>query len=258
MFVGERSEFILFLLVFARISGAILLNPVLGRKNIPVLVKVGISLATSLCVFPSLESAETGIDTTFQFIFAVLKELFIGYSISYIMQLVMSYILTAGEMIDMQLGLSMSKIYDPSSNLSMALSGTIYNLLFTMLFFLADGHLTLIRLICETCRIFKVGIGFINFEAAGYIVLIFGDILLLSAKLALPIIAAELLTEAGFGYLMRSVPQINMFMMGLQIKLGVGLLVLLISIPTVLKLMDSSMTYMFEKINIGISNLLTQ
>jgi flagellar biosynthetic protein FliR len=257
MFDGIKNDYILFILVFTRICGAILFNPLLGRKNVPAIIKVGLSFAISICVFPSLDRTNTDIDTMIEFVFAILKELFVGYAIGFIMQLVMSFVLTAGESIDMQLGLGMSKIYDPASNLSMALSGTVYNLLLTVIFFMSNGHLTFIRLLCGTCKLFKVGNGFINPEAGGYIVLIFGDILLLSLKLAMPIIAVEFLTEAGFGFLMRSVPHLNIFSVGLQIKLAIGFLMLFMSLPVASKLLDYSITYMFEKIESSIGYMLT-
>jgi flagellar biosynthetic protein FliR len=251
------KDYIILLLVFARITGAILFNPLLGRKNIPAMARVGLSIALTLCVFPLLDRPDTGIDTAFEFIFAALKELFVGFTIGFIMQLVMSAVFTAGESVDMQLGTGMSKIYDPSSNISMALSGTIYNLVLTMLFFLSNGHLTLIRLIFRSCMLFPVGVGFINFDGGRQIVLIFGDILLLALKIAMPIIAAELLAEAGLGILMRSVSHINIFSIGLHIRLVVGFAILVMSLPTVSRLLDNSVTYMFEKINTGIEAMLT-
>lgn len=257
MFDGNQNSYILFLLVFTRILSAILFNPLLGRRNVPVIAKVGLSIAICICVFPNLDKTGTGIDTFLKFAFAVLKEMFVGYTIGYIMQLVMSVVFNAGETVDMQLGLGMSKIYDPSSNISMALSGTIYNILLTLIFFLSNGHLTLIKIFTESCRLFVVGNGFINPAAGKYIVLIFGDILLLSLKLAMPIIAVELLTEIGFGFLMRSVPHLNIFSAGLQIKLAVGFLMLVLSLPVVSRLLDYSITYTFERIQSGIGYMLT-
>lgn len=249
--------FIIFLLVFARITGAIVFNPLLGRKNIPAIVRVGLSIALTLCVYPLLDRTDTGIDTTFEFVFAVLKELFVGFTTGYIMQLVIASVFTAGESVDMQLGIGMSKIYDPSSNIAMALSGTIYNLVMTVLFFSSNGHLTLIRLICRSCLLFPVGVGFINFDAGKYIVPVFGDMLLLALKIAMPIIAAELLTEAGLGILMRSVSHINIFSIGLHLRLVVGFIILVLSLPAVSRLLDNSITYMFDKINTGIEAMLT-
>jgi flagellar biosynthetic protein FliR len=251
-----NSNYILFLLVFTRISGAVLFNPFLGRKNVPVITKIGLSLIIAIGVFPSLGYTSTGIDSFVVFVFVIFKELLVGFTTGFLMQLAMSSVLIAGETVDMQLGLGMSKIYDPASNISMALTGTIYNLLFTLVFFLSNGHLTLIRLLVETCRLFKVGSGFINPEAGGYIVLIFGDILLLSLKLAMPVIAVELLTEAGLGFLMRSVSHINIFSVSLQIKLALGLFMVILALPVTSKVLDFSITYMFDKIKNSLSNML--
>ncbi len=257
MFDSIHNDFILLLLVFARISGAVLLNPLLGRRNVPAIAKVGLSIALTLCVFPLIDKTDLGIDKAFVFIIVALKELFVGFAIGFIMQLVTSSVIVAGEISDIQIGIGMGKLYDPSSNISMALTGTLYNIMLTLIFFASNGHLTLIRLICESCKLFPVGVGLIDFGMGKYMALIFGDMLLLSLKLAIPVIAAILLTEAGLGFLMRSVPQMHIFALGLQLKLAVGFVILLATLPVISRVLDSSITNMFESISRGIEYMLT-
>ncbi|NCA67963.1 MAG: type III secretion protein, partial [Clostridia bacterium] len=109
----------------------------------------------------------------------------------------------------------------------------------------------------ESCELFPVGNEFINFNAGSYVVLIFGDVLILALKMAIPIIAVALLTEAGMGFMMRAVPHLNVFAVGLQVKLAVGLIVVILVLPVTSKLLDSSMTYMFKRIADGINIFLS-
>ena len=107
MFDSIHNDFILLLLVFARISGAVLLNPLLGRRNVPAIAKVGLSIALTLCVFPLIDKTDLGIDKAFVFIIVALKELFVGFAIGFIMQLVTSSVIVAGEISDIQIGIGM-------------------------------------------------------------------------------------------------------------------------------------------------------
>ena len=141
------QNYTLFLLVFIRLSGAILFNPILGRKNIPANIKVGLAFLCALLVTGTLGIGEVMIGDWMTFALVCAKELIIGFASGFVMNLLLSVAIVAGEMMDLQLGVSMSKIYDPQSNISMPLSGTLLNLLMIMTFFLSNGHLTLIRII---------------------------------------------------------------------------------------------------------------
>lgn len=247
----------LFLLVLTRISGAILFNPFLGKKNIPAIAKIGLSLVITVGITPSLLELSPKIDSAVVFIVVIIKELLVGLGMGMLMQVFSSVVFIAGESVDLQLGIGMGRIYDPQSNVSMSATGSIYNILFTLLFFASNGHLTLIKIVIETFKICPPGSDIFNFKAGSYVFLLFGDVIILAIKLALPVIAIELLTEAGLGVLMRIVPQINVFSVGLQVKLAVGFTVVLLTLPLVSRILDNSITSMFEKVEEGIRLMLT-
>ena len=256
--LGSLNEnYIVFLLAATRMSGLFIFNPIFGRKNVPAILKVGLSLIIALGLLPALPAANPQIDSLLIFSLIVFKEMLVGFAIGMMMNMFISALLIAGESIDMQLGLGMGKIYDPLTSTSMALTGTVYNILFTLMFFISNGHLTVIRIVARSCELFPLGKDIFNFEAGGYIVLIFGDVLILALKLAIPIIAIELITEVGLGILMRLVQQINVFVIGLQVRLAVGLVVVVLTLPIVSRILDSSMTLMFERIEKGISRILS-
>ena len=252
-----NDTYITALFVIMRISGAILFNPFLGRRNVPAIAKMGLAIAVGIGILPSLPAQVHNIDSIIVFSLIAFKEFFIGFVTGFIMQMAMSMISIAGEIIDLQLGLGMGKIYDAQTGSSMAITGTVYNLYFMLLFFLANGHLTIIKLITESCELFPVGSEFLNLNAGGSIVLIFGYVLTLAVKLALPITAAMMLTEAGFGFMMRSVPGINIFAVGLQLKLGIGLLLTVATMPFTSKLMDNMLGTMFLQIKDALIQLLS-
>ena len=244
----QFDSYLLFLLVFTRMTGALLFHPLLGRRNVPTIVKIGLALLTALVVTPMLPVRVPEFGSTLSFMLCLMKEMLIGYTIGFITNLFVSWVLTAGEIMDMQMGLGMSKLYDPQSNVSMPISGTLFNIMITLIFFTSNGHLTLIRIVSESCRLFPPGPGLVDFQAGSTIGLLLGDLILLALKLAMPVFAIELLSEAGLGVLMRLVPQINVFVVGLQIKLVVGIAIIILALPAISRLMDSSLVMLYEKL----------
>ncbi len=239
------DNYLLLLMVFTRMSGMLLFNPLLGKKNVPAFIKMGLALCIAVIITPTLSGKTMAFTNTMSFLLAAGKELFIGFCVSYLLSMFLSSALMAGELIDMQLGVGMSRIYDPQSNVSMPLSGTIYNIMFSLMFFISNGHLTLIKIIALSFNILPPGPGLINLESGGTVILLFANFLVLAVKMAIPIMTIELLCEAGMGVLMRTVPQINVFVIGLQLKLLVGLFIIILLLPGTSTMIDAATDHLF-------------
>ncbi len=224
------ANYTVFIMLLVRISGMIFFNPLLSRRSVPTMIKAGLVLAVSVILMNTMADVSLSIDSPIEFAYIALKELGIGWVFGFILQLYMSIILISGEVMDMQMGVSMSKVYDPSSNVQMPLSGSFLNVMFMVLFFLSNSHLTMIRMFMVSYNIIPVGAGTFNLEIGSYIAQLFSSILALSLQLALPVMAIEIITEASMGVLMKAIPQINVFVVNIQIKLLVGILVILIII----------------------------
>jgi len=248
------DHYIVFMAVFARMTGMIVFNPFFGRKNVPFMIKIGLAFFLSITLLGIVPSTSTiPVNNIVIFLLVCVKELFIGFVVGFIMQMFMSILLLAGEFADLQLGVGMAKIYDPQSNISMPMVGSLFNLFYTMLFFLSNGHLTFFKIIFFSFNIVPLGAGLINPQCGQYVVLFFANILVLALKLALPVVTIEIITEISLGVLMRSVPQINVFVVGLQLKLLVGLVLLVLIFPALFGFFDSMTGTMFESIQKGLS-----
>ncbi len=246
----------LFLLILIRMSGAILLNPILGRRNIPNLVKAGMTFGLAAALTASTTVAVPTFTSVLDFIFKALIEFAVGYTISMIMNLFLSTILMAAELIDMQMGIGMSKVFDPSSNLSSPVSGSVYNAFFILLFFASDGHITLFKLLSDSVTAIPCGSAIKLSRAALAVAGMMGSALTLSLKFALPIVAIEFISEVGLGVLTRAVPHVNVFSVGVQLKLVVGLLVLVILAPLFGGFCDSLYIKMFTEISGAIRQMM--
>ncbi len=122
-------------MLFVRMSGCILFNPILGRKNIPTVARVAFSLMLTIFTYPFIPQQTLHISSPVVFVVCAVKELLIGFAVGVLIQMIMSVFIMAGEQMDMQIGISMSKIYDPQSNISMPLSASLINAMFHPDFF---------------------------------------------------------------------------------------------------------------------------
>jgi len=247
------SNYLIFLLLFARMMGMFMFNPFFGRRNVPVIIKMGMAFFTALILI-SLIPAGTVVKAESILVFMLLcaKELFIGFTIGFIMQLFLAALHLAGDFMDLQLGIGMAKVYDPQSNVSMPISGSIFNLLYVVLFFVTNGHLNLMKIMVATLQLLPLGTWALNPECGEYVALLFSNILVLAIKLALPVVAIEIITELALGVLMRTVPQINVFAVGLQLKLLVGLVLIVMVLPGVFDVFDNLTNTMLKTIMNGI------
>ena len=233
MSIDSIAQLTLFSLILMRMSGFILMNPILGRRNIPARVKAGFIFILALAVYAYSIAEEFEIASTVEFMFLLLKEFAAGYVIGYVMHLFFFIVSFAGYIIDYQMGLSMATVYDPQSNAQMPVTGSLYQTWLILLFFAVDGHLALIRILLTSAEIVPYG-GIVFTEGLALkIIDIFVQCVGMGIRLAMPMMAAEFLIEMGVGILNKVVPQISIFVINIQMKLivGTGLLVLLFA-PT--------------------------
>lgn len=252
------GDFTYFLLILARMSGCVFFNQIFGRGNLPVLLKTSLSLFLAITVYGMLPpGGDIVIDSIIEYILVIVKEIFIGYLIGYIINLFFGTIVISGEILDMQTGMSMSKIYDPSSNLSIGITGSFLNVILVLTFFSANGHLTLIQIFITSCKLIEIGNFSIPKELFINMVEMFQQILILALKLSMPVLAVEIILESGIGILMKAIPQIQVFSVNVQLKILAGLLLIIVLVPTYSTFIDNTITLMFDTIRNSLSALIT-
>lgn len=222
----DWSELYLFTLIFMRMSGVILFNPILGRNTLPNLVKAGMIMVFSVFVFSVTGERPEPPALLVEFCLRLVLELGIGFVLGFIMQLFFMVIQVGGEVIDAQMGLTMAQVYDASSQVNMTLTASLLNVLMVMLFFAENGHYTMIRLFLSAQQVVPYGQAEFGQAVASGVAEVFLSCMVLAVKLAFPILAAELLGELGMGILMKTIPQINAFVINIELKVIVGLVLM--------------------------------
>jgi flagellar biosynthetic protein FliR len=234
-------------------SGAILINPIFGRRNVPNIVKAGLTLIISQIFMLTLVSDSAKVTTILDFFIKAISEFTIGFVISLIMNIFLSSVNVACDLIDMQIGIGMAKAYDPANGTSSPVTGTVYSSFVILLFFVTNGHITLYKLIYDSFTAIPCGSS-VGITGAAYAVAgLMGNSLNLALKFALPITAVEFFSEMGLGVLSRAVPNINVFSVGIQLKVLIGFLVLGILAPTFGTFCDTLFSNMFDGITAALN-----
>lgn len=243
-----KTDFILFSFILMRMSGFVYLNPIFGRKNVPNLVKTGLVMALTVIVFTASKDEKVVFSSIFEYGVLLVKEFAAGYVIGFVVSLFSYVIIFAGEMIDMQMGMSMSKIFDAQSNTSLSLSSTYYNILYMLLFFVTDAHVALINILINSNKIIPYGQVALGQNLSKGILDIFTLCSVFAIKMAFPIIAIELLCAIGMGILMRAIPQINVFVVDIQLKIFVGLFLIVFTFLPISDFLNKMIITMIENI----------
>ncbi len=244
----NQEQLLLWTFILMRCTGFILLNPILGRRNIPPIVKSGFIMAFSLLLFIYSPIRIIPISGFFEYTILLLKELIIGFLIGYVMQLFTYMCIYAGGIIDFQLGLSMATIYDPQNNTQIPLTGNIFSIIFILIFFAVDGHLALIRIFIELSNIIPYGAAKLTPNSASFLLNLFSECTVLAMRLAFPILIIIFLTEMGVGILMKAIPQINVFVVNIQAKIIIGMIVLIFMFSPIGDFLNNTIIMMINAI----------
>lgn len=218
----------LFSLVLMRMAGCILFNPILGRTTIPMAVKSAFILVLSVVVYSISPPVMVDMGNVIGYGVLLLKEFAVGMILGTVFNFMISGILFAGAVMDYQMGLSMSTIYDAQSNASVSLTANVLNYLFALCFLATDAHLIVLRIFMTSAQIVPYGSVSLGPEVASAALTFFCDFILLMFRLAMPMLAVQLFVEAGVGILMKTIPQINIFVVNIQAKILVGLVILVL------------------------------
>ncbi len=241
-----------FLLLTIRMIGLFLTAPVLGSENIPARAKVGLSLLFSLIIFPTIAPQ---VDIFFRpvvYIGILLSELLIGVGIGLVASLIFASIQVAGQLVDMQMGFRIGSVMDPLTGAQLPLMGYFKYVLAMLIYLSIDGHHLLIGAVYESYDFLLPG-EYANLAQGGEVMMGFlTQTFALSLKVGAPVLGVLFLTNVILGLLARSVPQMNVFIVGLPIKVFVGLIGMIIMVPVFSLILD----VIFERISDGIYELL--
>jgi len=239
----------IYVLVFVRIVGIIVMNPVISKTNIPAMARTALALCLTVLITPVVQIPENYNPDTFDFILNFLKEIAVGFLLSYVFNLFYYMLMAAGDILDMNMGFGMAKVFNPSTNLQSATITNLLHLLFVLYFFVTNCHLTLINVMISSFDIVPIGMeNFSLYGAVTFAIDLFAGVFTLAMKLAIPFIAAELVLEISLGILMKLVPQIHIFVINFQLKILMALVLLFVLAQPIGVFVDNYILMLFDEV----------
>lgn len=198
----------------------------------PNMFKVAFSLFISLVVSFGI-NVDININNTLDLVNCIVMETTTGLVLGYITSICFNSLKIAGSLIDQQLGLSMSNIYDPNSKEQSTIIENIMYWIGIIIFFNMNGHHRLIEGIQDSFHLIELGENILN-NNFDYIIHVFIQYFIIGFKIAIPIILSLIITDLIMGLISRSVPQLNVMIIGMPLKLLIGIVFFMIALPFIL------------------------
>jgi len=219
-----------FLLVLARASAFFAVFPVFGGGSVPVRFKAGAGGVLALFLFGLVSPlAEMPTHAVGMFLL-IFREVVLGLLLGSLVHFVFMGAQFAGQAIGVQMGLAIASIYDPSTRENVGVSGRFYYLMAVLLFLGLDLHHPFIAGFGDSFTLLPIGDTKIAIAGFQHWAELSGQVLLLAVRMSLPVIGALLLVDLALGFLSRLVPQMNIFLVGFPLKIGIGLAALALGI----------------------------
>jgi len=226
------EQFQIFFLVFLRISTMVFLLPVFGYHGVPSQVKIGLSLVLALALFPGVRATPILIPPGLPlFVAMIAKEMLAGALIGFVALLVFWGVQTAGGVAGFQMGFGIARVFDPQLQTQVPLVSQFQYLLALMIFLLINGHHVLLQGLSKSFDLIPLlGVRFSG-PLGTELIKMTGQLFEVAVKISAPVIVTLLLTDIGLGILARTLPQMNVFIVGFPVKIGMGLIALFLSLP---------------------------
>lgn len=255
-FTVENLEFWVAILV--RVSGFVFTAPFYGLRNIPQRAKLLLSMAVSVIVFFILPYEPLQYGGVIGYAGLVITEAIAGMILGLFANLAFYILQMAGQIGDMEIGLSMVTMMDPTSSMQVTVTSSILNYAVMLTMVATNLHLFILRAVIDSFTLIPVGeVQFSPLLYEGFLGFV-RDYMVLAFRIILPVFAAMLVVNTVLAILAKAAPQLNMFVIGYQLKIFVGLAVItlmMLALPgisdiifeTMMKMMRTAVAYLMPQ-----------
>jgi len=241
-----------FFWVLMRVSIIIFLLPLFGAKGVPTMWKAGLSVILAIVLLPSVPHVSKFPDTAIEIIISLASEIIMGFILALTVRMYFAAVQMAGHLMSFSMGFSMARAMDPQAEVQDSVVTEFIYILTILMFFAIDGHHIFIRALASSFKSVPPNAIFFNNTIPGILVKISGDMFLIGVKLAAPMMVALFLSNLSLGIIARTVPQVNILMVGLPVNLAIGFIFLILTINS----MSPFMTELFKKMGQALIGLI--
>ena len=225
----ENLEY--YLLILVRIASFIFVAPFFGDSGVPRQVKIGISAFVTFFMYSIIDRPDYSYESVIGYAVLVLMEGITGLLIGFSAYICNSIILFAGNIIDMDIGLSMATEFNPTTNTEVTISGNFYYYLIMLMLLISDMHTYILRAVCDSFSIVPIGKVIFDWtHLFNTFTKYMGDLFVIGFRIFLPFFACIMILNCVLGIMAKVAPQMNMFSVGIQLKILAGLIVMFLTI----------------------------
>ena len=229
------------------------ISPIFGHKNIPVIAKIGLAAIISLVLLPIIPVPDISFSAGLGTIFTIVaKEIVTGLLIGFTAMVLFMGIQMSGHIMGFQMGFIIAQVIDPSSGQKVSILGQLQLILAILIFLAIDGHHLLINAISESFSVIPLGQQVFSGASAEFLIRICVDIFAIALKIGAPMIITLFLTDVALGIIARTVPQMNVFIVGFPLKISTGFLTLAAAYPFI----SYVLTKLMHNMDKDLSNLI--
>ena len=256
-----NTEIISFLLIFFRTGAILFTAPLFGSRSITARVRLLLAFTIAIVLTSVFIGGKGNIPApllrfnhTGQLFIAIFREILLGIAIGFTARLTFTSIQLAGEFVGYEMGFGMMRIFDPLTQANMTVTAQYNVVAATLIFILARGHHYILMGIARSFEAIPLAGWVPSASFIGHLNNVFASIFATAFRLAIPVIGAIFLTKVAMGIIARTVPQMNVFIVGFPVQISVGLLAMAISLPFFVKILHTLFITMRENIWAVINN----
>lgn len=226
------ERFDVFLLVLLRVGALMIVAPIFGHRHWLARAKVGLALMVAVVLFPMVADQPLDLPTgIFPYAFLMVREVLMGVVLGFTVLLLFVAIQFAGQLAGLQMGFGIVNVIDPQSSNQVSIIGQFLNILAILLLLTLDGHHMILSGLVTSFE--TIPLGGVSFQDGLMFKLmdLTAQVFIIAVKISAPILMALFLVTAAMGVLARTVPQMNVFLIGFPLQIGVGLAALVIVLP---------------------------
>lgn len=243
------DNFEAFLLILVRITGFIYTAPFFSLRNVPNRVKAGLAIFMTVLLFYAVPYTSPEYRTVIDYAALIVGEALAGAIMGFFANIAYQIISFTGQIIDMEIGFSMVNEIDPATSIQTTITANFYGYAILLMMMITNLHHYFIRAIVDSFQV--IPLGKVKIDPGAYELMIdfMEDYFIIGFRIVLPVFAAILVVNTILAILAKIAPQMNMFVIGMQLKIFVGLFVLILItqlIPAVSDFIFNEMVYMLK------------
>jgi flagellar biosynthetic protein FliR len=236
VFTGDQIG--TFFLVLARVGGLFTLAPVFASRTVPVRLRLGLAVATSIFAMPAVEHRAVPLDPA-AYGPQIFEQLIIGSALAFGVAAVFAAVEMAGSLVDLSIGFSLAQVINPTLNTSSTAMAQVYSLVATMVFLATGAHEVLIAGIVRSFSAIPLDQSTLSGAMTALVEHQMAMVVPIALQIAAPVLGTLLLVDVGFAFLARLVPSLNPFAAQFSVKILAGLFAVSVSLPLTISIVGN-------------------